>query len=414
MVVEEASARSHYSNFISVPTNHIDVCKPESETDTGFQHLVRCIREVVEDVNKNLGNIVDIPRCVVGIENKLQQVQRMMELHSIVCLVGMGGIGKTTLSKHIYNYEKMRKQFERFSFLEDVKNCSEAFRKQLYRDLRGKKWDDGNVNNQLEYIKQCIVTRKVLLVVDDASEEDLKKLPLHAFEAAKSGSKVIVTTQQQDLLHDYCHGIYDVGLLDENDALELFSFYAFHEVKDEDRQQLDDQAKDIIKPCGELPLTLEVIGQFLKKHNFLKIEERIDIWQEALQRLREAKSFDGCSDDKKLWGRLKISYDDLAKDEQNMFLDFACIFCEISNTYPCFYVQKDWLARIWDSPIGVQNLINRSLIKWNHGSLVMHDQLRDMGRGIVKEVGNENMNRIWRKEGALNFTLQNEVSVFTK
>jgi len=159
--------------------------------------------------------------------------------------------------------------------------------------------------------------------------------------------------------------------------LELFSFSAFHEVKDEDRQQLDDQAKDIIKACGKLPLTLEVISQFLKKYNFLKIGERTNIWKEALQRLREAKSFDGCSDDKKLWGRLKISYDDLAKDEQSTFLDFACIFCEISNINPFFDVRKDWLVRIWDSPIGVQNLINRFLIKWNPDieSLVMHDQL---------------------------------------
>jgi hypothetical protein len=81
-----------------------------------------------------------------------------------------------------------------------------------------------------------------------------------------------------------------------------------------------------------------------------------------------------------------------------MFLDFACIFCD-----PYFCVRKDWFARIWNSPIGVQNLINMSLIKWNPDieRLVMHDQLRDMGRGIVKEVGNENMSWIWRKEEAL-------------
>ncbi len=75
----------------------------------------------------------------------------------------------------------------------------------------------------------------------------------------------------------------------------------FHEVKDEDCQQLDDQAKDIIKACGKLLLILEEIDQFLKKYNDLEIAEWIGIWEEALQSLREAKSFDGCNDDK-LWG----------------------------------------------------------------------------------------------------------------
>ncbi len=140
MVVEETSARHHYSNFISVPNNHIDVCKLESKMDARFQHLVWCIREVLEDVNKNLGNILDILGPMVGIKDKLQEVWKRMEVHSILGLVGMGGIRKTTLSKKLYNCEKEKKQFEKFNFLEDIKSHgSEASRKQLYHDLCGKK-----------------------------------------------------------------------------------------------------------------------------------------------------------------------------------------------------------------------------------------------------------------------------------
>jgi ABC-type glutathione transport system ATPase component len=139
MVVEEASVRHHYPNFISVPANHIDVCKPKSEMDTRFQHSVRCIREVVDDVNENHGNTLDIKGHVVGIKHKLQEVWKRMEVHSIVGLVRMGGIGKTTLSKKLYNCEEKKKQFEKFCFLEDVKSHgSEASRKQLHCDLCGK------------------------------------------------------------------------------------------------------------------------------------------------------------------------------------------------------------------------------------------------------------------------------------
>jgi hypothetical protein len=45
--------------------------------------------------------------------------------------------------------------------------------------------------------------------------------------------------------------------------------------------------------------------------------------------LSKAKPFDGCIDDKKLWARLRINYDDLAQNEQNKFLDFACIFVKL-------------------------------------------------------------------------------------
>jgi hypothetical protein len=59
--------------FVCQP-KHIDVCKPESEMDIGFQHLVQYMKEVVEDVNKNLGNTLDILGPMVGIKDKLQEV----------------------------------------------------------------------------------------------------------------------------------------------------------------------------------------------------------------------------------------------------------------------------------------------------------------------------------------------------
>jgi hypothetical protein len=176
--------------------------------------------------------------------------------------------------------------------------------------------------------------------------------------------------------------------------------------------QLDSQARAIISACDKLPLSLEVIGQFLEKCNYLEIKERLEIWKEALMRLRTAKSFDGSKDDNSLlWSKLKISYDGLGQKEQSMFLDFACIMCETSMRTWQFSVRKDWLVRIWDSPIGVENLINRSLLKWNSNKqgLVMHDQLRDMGRSIVREE-DEKRSRVWEKND-LRLTLHRKVIV---
>jgi hypothetical protein len=76
----------------------------------------------------------------VGIKDKFQEVWKRMEVHSILGLVRMGGIRKTTLSKKLYNCEKENFFFQKFNFLEDIKSHgSEASRKQLYHDLCGKK-----------------------------------------------------------------------------------------------------------------------------------------------------------------------------------------------------------------------------------------------------------------------------------
>ncbi|KAG0578369.1 hypothetical protein KC19_4G017700 [Ceratodon purpureus] len=399
--VQEASARHDGYRFIGVAANHVDVCKPESETDTGFQFLTSCITEVVESAKKNYHYLVEVPSFSVGIENKLQDVLKRLALHPVVGLVGMGGIGKTTLCKHLYN--QMNGAFERCCFLEDVKSQGiDSCQRQLFRDLCGEEWKEReSVKYHLNKIEECIITRRVLLVVDDVGIKDnMNKLVVHAFKDGQKGSKVIVTTRRSDTLNEYRESIFDVGLLTEKEASDLFSFYAFHEVHEKERMDLDTHAKAIIKACGGLPLSLEVTGQFLRQYNHFEIGERKHIWKEALDRLQAAKPFEGCDDDEQLWARLQISYDDLADDEKSMFLDFACIFCETCIKTGQLGVRKGWLARIWDSHIGVLNLVNKSLIKWNCETQVytMHDQLRDMGRAIVRKEVDGKRSRIWKKD----------------
>jgi predicted ATP-dependent serine protease len=96
----------------------------------------------------------------------------LLQKESIVALVGMGGIGKTTLSLKMYHL--FHNQYETFSFFEDAKlKDINNVKEKLRQDLCDKKLcKDDDVDKYLDQIKQCMISKKQLVVVDDV---DMKK-----------------------------------------------------------------------------------------------------------------------------------------------------------------------------------------------------------------------------------------------
>jgi hypothetical protein len=82
---------------------------------------------------------------------------------------------------------------------------------------------------------------------------------------------------------------------------------------------------------------------------------------------------------------LKISYDQLNEEHQNMFLDIACFFISFKKKKICrVYWKGDGSLNLM---LKLQNLKDKSLIKWTEdGNLYMHEQLQDMGQNIVTKV----------------------------
>jgi hypothetical protein len=76
----------------------------------------------------------------------------------------------------------------------------------------------------------------------------------------------------------------------------------------------------IIEACGGLLLSLKVLSYFL-----CNIKE-LEIWEGALSKLKSGQSFTGGNDNEKLWNKLKICYDYLDKQHQDMFLDIVYFF----------------------------------------------------------------------------------------
>jgi hypothetical protein len=277
--------------------------------------------------------------------------------------------------------------------------------KQLLHDLCGKSLcKDENVNNEdLDKIRQCMISKKVLVVVDDVDKvENLTSLQFLIDEAAKnatSKSKVLVNCRNWQNLKSHVSedGKVVMKFLEEKQARELFMFHAFGNANHVPTKDFKDICMKIIEACGGLPLSLKVLGSFL-----CNVKE-LEIWEGVLSKLKSGQSFTGGNDNEVLWNTLRISYDHLDKEHQNMFLNIACFLGGLKISTICRMSSGDYLY----PKLTLQNLEHRSLIQSVEGEILyIHEQLRDMGQHIAMEL--PIMNRFIWKSNKPNFFLQKD------
>ncbi len=341
--------------------------------------------------------------------DKAQDINILLQTESIVGLVGMGGIGKSTLSNKFYHL--FHNQYDKSSFLEDVKskdNINDVI-KQLLHDLCGKKLcKDENVNKEdLDKIRECMISNKVLVVVDNVGkEENLTSLPIFIDKATKnptSKSRILVNCRNWQSLKSHVSedGKVVMKPLEEKQAKELFMFNALGNGNHVLTNDFNDICMKIIKACGGLPLSLKVLGSFLCN------TKELEIWEGALSKLKSGQSFTGGNDNEKLWSVLKICYNHLDKQLQNMFLDIAWFFGGFKISTIC----RVWSGNYEHPKFELQNLQHRSLIQWTEGGILyIHEQLRDMGQNIAMEP--PIMNRyIWRSNQPYHFLQKDEVVI---
>ncbi|XP_040365573.1 TMV resistance protein N isoform X2 [Rosa chinensis] len=347
----------------------------------------KLIRDIVEVIwTKLQPTSFSYAENLVGIYSRLQPVNLLLGAGvddvRFIGIWGMGGIGKTTMVRAVY--ERISCQFE-FSFLlTDVRDSVEKsgllnLQKQLLSGIWTKKADISDLHEGATIIRRLLGHKKVLLILDDVTHLSHLKYLAGNQEWFGSGSRVLITTRNEHLLIE--HGVerrLKVEELNDEDSLLLFSRKAFKKGCPE--EDFLDLSKSFINYAKGLPLALKVLGSFLYGRDLSE-------WNSALRKLRTVCNLE-------IFDILKTSYDGLDDEEKKIFLDISCFFCGEEKDR----VTKVLISCDVSAIIGIKVLTERSLLTVLHGRLWMHDLLQEMGREIVRrESTNEpgRRSRLW-------------------
>ncbi|GMP78423.1 hypothetical protein CsSME_00034347 [Camellia sinensis var. sinensis] len=343
-------------------TRTITKLKPRHEIASQIQDIKTTIREIKEGADRygfststssehsssnSKDNMWRDPRLaslfigddeVVGIESpKYELMSRLVDQNqsqrAVISVVGMGGIGKTTLAKKVYDSQEVVAHFNCKAWITVSQSYKpEELLKTMIKQLSGiYVLPDEGIESLIVKLRGYLSEKRYIIVFDDVWETDFWGSIRHALPKNSDSSRVIITTRSEQVA-TFCKEtsmdhVHELEALSEEKAWELFCKKAFQlDFEGHCPPELEEVSHAIVRKCQGLPLAIAAIGGLLSTKN-----KGISEWQKFYGSMHsELERNPNLTSIRKI---LLLSYNDLPHYLKSCFLYFGIMPEDYSISY---------------------------------------------------------------------------------
>ncbi|KAL5556235.1 hypothetical protein UlMin_038471 [Ulmus minor] len=300
----------------------------------------------------------------------------------VIPIVGMGGIGKTTLAQKVFNDNEVKESFELKAWVcisEEFDSCTVT--KTILEAIDLRPCDLKDLNSLQVQLAEKLRGKKFLIVLDDVWHEnyvDWVKMS-SPFQNGAQGSKIIVTTRI-DKVANIMGSVpaYYLEILSDKDCLQILSRHALEREDFAAHSDLEKIGGEIAKKCKGLPLAAISLGGVLRSTR--------DVLE--WKRILKSEIWDLTDEESNILPALRLSYHYLPSHLKRCFA-----YCSI---FPKdFKFDKEELIQLWMAEnllypqknkriedVGdeyFKDLLSRSFFqKSDESCIVMHDLMVDL------------------------------------